>query len=114
MLSLNNNQIEDIENLDHLNIEELFLADNNIKIITGLDNLALLRRLDLSKNEISKCHGLESIDRLKFLFLCHNKISKVNELSKIENLQELTELDLCFNPIQNTKYYRSLVLFKLP
>ena len=58
MLSLNNNQIQDIENLDHLNIEELFLADNNISTITGLENLALLRRLDLSKNEISKLNGL--------------------------------------------------------
>ena len=52
MVSLNNNQIKQIENLDFLNIEELFLADNQIKLIEGLNELPLLRRLDLSKNMI--------------------------------------------------------------
>ena len=80
MLSLNNNQISVIENLNGLNLEELFLADNQIWKISGLDKLALLRRLDLSKNEIKKLIGLESIDWLKFLFLCHNNISRIAEL----------------------------------
>lgn len=114
MISLNNNNIDIIENLDGLSLEELFLADNNIKVINGLDELPLLRRLDLSKNNISKLKGLDEIYRLKFLFLCHNCISKISELSMIENLQELTELDLCFNPLQNRKFYRLQVLFKIP
>lgn len=114
MLSLNNNNIDIIENLGGLSLEELFLADNNIKVINGLDELPLLRRLDLSKNNISRLKGLEEIIRLKFLFLCHNYISKISELEMIENLQELTELDLCFNPLQNRKYYRFQVLFKIP
>lgn len=62
MLSLNNNQISVIENLNGLNLEELFLADNQIRKITGLDKLSLLRRLDLSKNSIKKLLGLEPID----------------------------------------------------
>lgn len=114
MLSLNNNNIEVIENLAGLSLEELFLADNNIKTIEGLDELPLLRRLDISKNNINKLKGLEDIYRLKFLYICHNYISKISELSMIENLQELTELDLCFNPVQNRKYYRLQVLFKIP
>lgn len=114
MLSLNNNNIDIIENLAGLSLEELFLSDNNIKVINGLDELPLLRRLDLSKNNINKLRGLESILRLKFLFLCHNYISKVSELVYIENLQELTELDLCFNPLQNRKFYRFQVLFRIP
>ena len=114
MLSLNNNNIDIIENLAGLSLEELFLSDNNIKVINGLDELPLLRRLDLSKNNISKLKGLDSIMRLKFLFLCHNYISKISELGMIENLQELTELDLCFNPLQNRKFYRYQVLFKIP
>lgn len=35
-------------------------------------------------------------------------------MTSIENLQELTELDLCFNDVQNRKYYRYQVLFKIP
>lgn len=114
MLSLNNNNIDIIENLAGLSLEELFLADNNIKVINGLDELPLLRRLDLSKNNINKLRGLEEIYRLKFLFLCHNAISKISELGMIENLQELTELDLCFNPLQNRKFYRFQVLYRIP
>lgn len=114
VLSLNNNNIDIIENLAGLSLEELYLADNNIKVINGLDELPLLRRLDLSKNNINKLKGLDEIFRLKFLFLCHNYISKVSELGMIENLQELTELDLCFNPLQNRKFYRLQVLFKIP
>lgn len=114
MLSLNNNQITVIENLNGLNLEELFIADNQIRKISGLEKLPLLRRLDLSKNQIKKLSGLEGIEWLKFLFLCHNNISRIAELINIENLQELTELDLCFNDIQNRKYYRLQVLFKIP
>ena len=32
----------------------------------------------------------------------------------IEKLALLTELDFCFNPIQNKKHYRSQVLFHIP
>jgi Leucine-rich repeat (LRR) protein len=113
MLSLNNNNIDTIENMEGLGLEELFLADNNISVIC-IELLPLLRRLDLSKNNISKLKGLESVYRLKFLYLSHNYISKMSELNMIENLQELTELDLCFNFLQNRKFYRSQVLFKIP
>ena len=36
------------------------------------------------------------------------------QLRYVENLELLTELDLCFNPIQNKKHYRLQVLFHIP
>ena len=43
-----------------------------------------------------------------------NNVNKVGQLPFIENLPLLTELDLCFNPIQGKKYYRLQVLFHIP
>lgn len=57
-LSLNGNSIDTIENLDGLYIEELFLQSNRIKKITGVENLPVLKNLDLAKNGISKLKGL--------------------------------------------------------
>ena len=48
------------------------------------------------------------------MYLSLNLINKVGQLIHIENLPLLTELDLCFNPIQNKKHYRLQVLFHIP
>lgn len=113
VLSLNSNQISKIENIDNLHLEELCIADNQLTRITGLSNLPDLRTLDLSRNEIAQLKGLEHIDSLRFLNLSLNKVSKVLQLRYIDKLDLLTELDLCFNPIQNRKYYYLQVLYHL-
>lgn len=114
MLSLNGNSIEGIENLDGLWIEDLHLQANRLRVISGLSQLSVLKTLDLSKNKISKLRGLERIESLRFLKLSLNEIGKVEQLKYVEDLSLLTELDLCFNPIQNRKYYRLQVLFHIP
>jgi Leucine-rich repeat (LRR) protein len=50
--------------------------------------------------------GLENIDSLRFLNLSLNKIVKVRQLAYVESLTLLTELDMCFNLIQDKKHYR--------
>jgi internalin A len=114
VLSLNANQISKIENLPNLWIEELFLSANQISKIEGLSTLPVLRTLDLSKNQISKLRGLQSIQSLKFLNLSLNNVGKVRQLKYIENLPLITEVDLCVNPIQSSKYYRLQTLFHMP
>jgi protein phosphatase 1 regulatory subunit 7 len=73
-----------------------------------------LRTLDLSKNQIQRLKGLESIESLKFLNMSMNAIRKVTQLKYIENLPLLTDIDLCVNPLQNTKFYRFQSLFHMP
>lgn len=51
---------------------------------------------------------------LRFLNLSLNKIEKIIQLRYVEGLELLTELDMCFNPIQNKKHYRIQVLFHIP
>lgn len=61
-----------------------------------------------------KLHGLETIETLRFLNLSLNKIQKILQLRYIELLPLLTELDMCFNPIMDKKYYRLQVIFHIP
>ena len=113
-LSLRQNEIEKIENLDDLNLEELNLSQNKLKKIQGLSKLCCLKDLDLSKNHIMHLIGLENIQSLRILNLSLNNIVKVSQLQFIERLNLLTELDFSFNPIQNKKHYRSQVLYHIP
>jgi len=47
-VSLNQNEIRRIENLNDLMIEELYLSQNHITVISGLEKLKVLKSLDLS------------------------------------------------------------------
>lgn len=113
-MSLQNNVIEFIENLEDLNIETLNFAQNKIKMIDGLSTLKKLTSLDLSRNDITKLKGLEQNEFLRFLDMSGNKIDKVGQVSYIEELPLLTELDMSFNPIQERKCYRLQILYKIP
>lgn len=73
-----------------------------------------LRTLDLSRNNIKYVRGVEHLSTLRFLNLSLNQISKILQLRYVENLELLTEMDLCFNPIQDKKHYRIQVLFHIP
>lgn len=73
-----------------------------------------LRTLDLSRNNIKYVRGLEHLSTLRFLNLSLNQISKILQLRYVEHLELLTEMDLCFNPIQDKKHYRIQVLFHIP
>jgi len=95
-------------------LSKLYLKGNQIKNITGLDNLPVLQTLDLSKNQIVKLKGLEQIESLRFCNLSLNRISKILQLRFIEQLPLLTELEMCYNPIQDKKHFRLQVLFHIP
>lgn len=114
VLHLNHNNIEEIHNLDNLNLTELYLFGNNIKYVFGLDKLPKLRVLDLSRNKIKKIKGLKDLVLLRKLFLSDNQISKIGSLNYLEALDDLSDLDLCYNPVQKRKYYRYQVIYKLP
>lgn len=113
-LSLKENKISRIENIEDMHLEELCLAKNQLKHITGLTSLPYLRTLDLSHNSITFLRGLEQTQSLRFLNLSLNRIEKILQLRYVEGLELLTELDMCFNPIQNKKHYRIQVLFHIP
>jgi hypothetical protein len=114
VLHLSHNNIEEIHNLDDLNLTELYLFGNNIRYAYSLDKLPKLRVLDLSRNKLKRIKGLKDLISLRKLFLSDNQISKISSLVYLENLQDLSDLDLCYNPVQKRKYYRFQVIYKLP
>ncbi|CAK66253.1 unnamed protein product (macronuclear) [Paramecium tetraurelia] len=114
VLKLANNHIDHIENLDGMNLTELDLFGNEITILDGLTQLPKLRKLELSQNQIKSLNGIVDLISVRELRMANNKISRIKELSFLENLVFLSVLDLCYNPIQNRRYYRWQVLYKLP
>ena len=51
------------------NLETLYLKNNNISKIEGLEKLTNLKLLSLDDNKISKIEGLEQLTNLKWLYL---------------------------------------------
>ena len=107
---MSQNQIEVIENLENSRLHKLNLMNNKIKILTGLDNLSSLLHLNLSKNYIANLKGLENLINLRYLYLSSNLISRAKQVSHISELKILTDLDLCYNTIQDRKFYRHQVI----
>nr|XP_054350560.1 leucine-rich repeat and guanylate kinase domain-containing protein isoform X2 [Pongo pygmaeus] len=112
-LSLANNKITTINGLNKLPIKILCLSNNQIEMITGLEDLKALQNLDLSHNQISSLQGLENHDLLEVINLEDNKIAELREIEYIKNLPILRVLNLLKNPIQEKSEYWFFVIFML-
>lgn len=115
-LDLSYNQITVIDNLDNLgqSLLKLNLMGNQIKSITGLDNLVFLIELNLRKNQISRLKGLQNLQRLRYLYLSSNCLSRCNQVAYLGDLEFLTDLDFCYNDVQTKKFYREQIIYYLP
>ena len=91
---------EDIKDLSwiwiFINLQELYLNDNNIENITPLAKLINLNILDLSSNKIENITPLAKLEQLRLLDLSSNKIENITSLT---NLKQLTGLSLIDNNI---------------
>lgn len=67
----------------------------------------------MSINKIRKLAGLVNLLSLRTLNLSKNNIKNVREIDYLENLIYLSHLDFCYNPIQERRYYRTQVIYKL-
>ncbi|ESP03295.1 hypothetical protein LOTGIDRAFT_176394, partial [Lottia gigantea] len=93
---------EKIQNLnDNLDIRELKLYDNRIKVIENLDHLKELSCLQLQHNRIRAIgKGLSQLKKIKTLRLDSNLLLKL-ETSDFISCVQLTSLDLSFNMLDN-------------
>lgn len=82
----------------------LSMSRNNIKKITGLDELSeSLEELWLSYNQVEKLTGLAALKNLRVLYLSNNRIKSFDELSRLADNKELHDLLLTGNPIYEGK-----------
>ena len=105
-LDLSFNNIEIVEGLDWLPLQKLNMMGNKIRNITGLENLNLLLDLNLSRNFITKLKGLQRLTNLRYLYISSNNISRAKQVAYITELPFLTDVDFCYNEVQNRKFYR--------
>ncbi len=97
-LWLNNNSISKIEGLDQLiGLTSLALNNNFISRIEGLENLINLAILNLSHNKVEIVEGLDSLRKLETLNLSHNFIVNPQALEGITVCPNLSTLDLSQN-----------------
>jgi len=84
------------------NLTELYLANNKIKVISGLENLTSLRKIDLGANRIRKMEfdQFANLTNLEDLWLGKNKIEKIEGLS---NLKKLRRLDVQSNRLTSVE-----------
>jgi len=118
-LALSTNCIDKMISLPNLkNLEVLSLGRNQIKKITGLEEIgATLKELWISYNSIATLDGLHPCVKLHTLFMSNNKIKSMDELTKLTQLPELANLLLQGNPIYEGFTKREvapMVLKRLP
>lgn len=98
ILSLNNNEIQDISVLSTCkNLRILELGGNNISDISMLSELNYLTSLSLENNNISDISCISNFRILNNLYISNNKIS---DISALEN-RLLQRLEINNNPITN-------------
>ena len=92
--------ISDITGLEYcLNLEELWLQDNNISDISALAGLSNLELLFLAGNNISDISTLADLTSLKILSLWGNNISNISALIKNIGLSIGDSVNLKNNPL---------------
>nr|XP_033334786.1 leucine-rich repeat-containing protein 23-like [Megalopta genalis] len=99
----------------------LYLAENQIEKLEGLDILVNLKILHLRSNKLSNLDGFDSrCTKLNYLNLRNNEITKISELQKLSCLSALEILIIFENPAihfreeDEENMYRQIVLAMLP
>lgn len=77
-------------------LEALWLNDNLITKMKGLNKCTNLKKLHLTGNKINKIEGIDKLRKLEVLWLAENNISAIQNL---KNLTQLKELNLASNRI---------------
>ncbi|CAL8325702.1 unnamed protein product [Merluccius merluccius] len=108
-LSLAGNQLEDMEGLDGTALESLNLIELRGNRLDTTDGIYLpnLRRLYLAQNVIKRLEGLERLERLTTLHLRDNQLETLDGISP--SMTSLQYLNVRGNLIDSPKALQSLV-----
>lgn len=90
--------IEKIENIDALvNLEDLDLSFNEIKMIENLEELSKLKVLSLYSNQITNIRNLHYLTQLTVLSIGRNNIDDKEQILHLRKLKNLRSLNLSEN-----------------
>mmetsp|Transcript_11016 Transcript_11016/g.24999 ORF Transcript_11016/g.24999 Transcript_11016/m.24999 type:complete len:311 (-) Transcript_11016:251-1183(-) len=109
--------LEELCDMSHLKcLEALWVNNNRLKSIQGLDNNVQIKDLYASSNVIATLDGsLRHLKYLRILSLNRNKLADLDKvLAAISHLSSLEELDLSGNPVANELFYRERIIYTFP
>eukprot|EP00076_Gallus_gallus_P026462 XP_015149393.1 leucine-rich repeat-containing protein 23 isoform X1 [Gallus gallus] len=114
-LELRGNKLESTAGLYLPKLKNLYLAQNAIRSLEGLEALEQLSTLHLRDNELETLDGFSSSMKcLQYLNLRNNGISSLQEVAKLQVLPMLQALVLMENPCSDEANYQQEVLVQLP
>jgi len=115
MLDLSENHVRCIENLEHLNLQALYMAQNQLTSLEGIGTLSRLQVLNVKRNEIQSLQHLsaEELPELRKLAISENRIGHIREIERLAHFPFLADLFLAPNPIDELPWYRSQILHRL-
>ncbi|XP_072193649.1 leucine-rich repeat-containing protein 23 isoform X2 [Excalfactoria chinensis] len=115
ILELRGNKLESTAGLHLPKLKSLYLAQNTIRSLEGLEALEQLSTLHLRDNELETLDGFSSSMKcLQYLNLRNNGISSLQEVAKLQVLPMLQALVLMDNPCSDDTNYQQEVLVQLP
>lgn len=117
-LNLSNNEIEWIENLNHMSLETLNLEHNNICDFergenVGFHTLNHIVTIKLGYNFIKSLWIFKGVSNIQCIEMPLNHITDLFELTYLRNLQYLTKLDLTDNIVTSVENYWEVALSSL-
>ena len=91
-------------------------TDNSITVLGNIPLLRRLRTLLLANNRVSSISpSLHlSVPNLATLVLTNNNIAELGDLEPLKDVKGLQFLSLLGNPVQDKKWYREWIAFRIP
>lgn len=139
-LYLENNEISEIPPMNHPRLKKLFIDDNNIDCLKGLEECTHIEEITIAHQKLPKYHSLTfdaptldairhsllSLDvsgngittlsplgvlyKLRKLIACDNNIADIGEAEGIVSLPELAEANFLRNPCCAIRKYRDYII----
>uniref|UniRef100_A0A2K5E335 Leucine-rich repeat-containing protein 23 n=1 Tax=Aotus nancymaae TaxID=37293 RepID=A0A2K5E335_AOTNA len=115
LISLHTNGLESTLGINLPKLKNLYLAQNLLKKVEGLENLSNLTTLHLRDNQIDTLSGFsKEMKSLQYLNLRGNLVANLGELAKLRDLPMLRALVLLDNPCTDDINYRQEALVQMP
>uniref|UniRef100_T1IV79 U2A'/phosphoprotein 32 family A C-terminal domain-containing protein n=1 Tax=Strigamia maritima TaxID=126957 RepID=T1IV79_STRMM len=103
-LELRGNKLETMSGFNLPYLRHLYLAENKIKQLNGIDSLIRIKLLHLRSNNIDNLDGFSNkMTKLTYLNLRDNKLSDFNEIIKLKCLPALKQLILLVNQLEEDR-----------